>query len=197
MFDELLCTPAETAYRKTALRRTQGVFGGGRASFGVVETQGRGALHIHMLHWSSYSPELLQHAARDAPYRDALLAAMSTMVQTQLERQIHVQALVRRAAAAARPPDAPKPPAPTRESRKLPPAFAAVGADGASRVVSQAWRTRADTAAAATCVHTHSATCHKGRTGDIGCRMAMPQPLTPAPTVQQVCAFARAPHPSI
>ena len=66
VMDDLLRCPAHALTRKTSARwRMCGVFGTPYGFYCVVEAQGRGALHYHMLFWGSYSPLILSQAASD------------------------------------------------------------------------------------------------------------------------------------
>ena len=160
-------------------RRVVGIFGTPYGFYLVIETQGRGTLHYHLLFWGTYSPEVLERAAADPAWAAAMGAALESMFTSQLPDDVHMARNVARAENAARPANAAwvPPPRPAREP--LPPAAAAFTVNGQ---LSAAYESRATTAAAHTCVHTHSATCHKPPVGDCSCRLCMPAPLTRSAT---------------
>lgn len=44
----------------SCLYKLRGIFGTPRATFAMVEVQGRDGLHLHLLYWSGLSPDLMQ-----------------------------------------------------------------------------------------------------------------------------------------
>ncbi|KAK4013695.1 hypothetical protein OUZ56_026247 [Daphnia magna] len=65
VFTTLLGTPTEHSSKKTVPlpSRSSGVFGVPIASFGCVEEQARGSLHVHVVYWGSLPCQLLQNSA--------------------------------------------------------------------------------------------------------------------------------------
>ncbi|KZR96895.1 Uncharacterized protein APZ42_008517, partial [Daphnia magna] len=65
VFTTLLGTPTEHSSKKTVPlpSRSFGVFGVPIASFGCVEEQARGSLHLHVVYWGSLPCQLLQNSA--------------------------------------------------------------------------------------------------------------------------------------
>lgn len=59
----------------------------------MVEAQGRGALHYHLLFWGSYSPHVLQHAATMPEFKERLEKALNTQTVAELPRDLHVARL--------------------------------------------------------------------------------------------------------
>jgi hypothetical protein len=162
VMNDLLCCPSHESTRKTPVRwRACGVFGTPWGFYCVVEAQGRGALHYHLLFWGSYAPHILSQAASDPDVKDRILKALSTQTVAELPREMHIQRLHRRATIAA----GGSAPASVRQSR-LP---------GDLLPVMAAIKTRALKAADASCVHGHSGTCHNNNMGKHCCRMCKPE----------------------
>jgi hypothetical protein len=74
-----------------------GIFGTPFGFYLVVEAQGRGALHWHMLYWGRYSPQVLLAASTSSRFKSALENAFHTMTHTELPREIHIAKLTARA----------------------------------------------------------------------------------------------------
>ena len=162
VMDDLLRCPSHALTRKTPARwRICGVFGTPYGFYCVVEAQGRGALHYHLLFWGSYAPHILSQAASDPVFKDRVLKALSTQTFAELPRELHVQRLRRRALIAA----GVRTTASVRQSRlpgELMPSMAAI-------------KTRALLAADGSVIHGHSGTCHNNDMGKHCCRMCKPE----------------------
>jgi hypothetical protein len=63
------------------------------AHYSVVEAQGRGSLHVHLLFWGSFCPQLIQAAATSVKYRDIVSQALESMFTCELPRQTHMERL--------------------------------------------------------------------------------------------------------
>ena len=98
ILEELLGLQDESKHKKTrpAWRRV-GIFSTPFGFYMVVEAQGRGALHWHLLYWGRYSPQLLLAASTSRTFKEAIQAAFSTMTHTELPRELHLQKLAQRA----------------------------------------------------------------------------------------------------
>jgi hypothetical protein len=162
VMDDMLRCPSHLSARKTPARwRACGVFGTPYGFYCVVEAQGRGALHYHLLFWGSYAPHILSQAASDPAFKDRILKALSTQTVAELPRELHVKRLYRRAFVAA----GGSAPANVRQTRlpgELVPTMAAI-------------QTRALKAADSCCIHSHSGTCHNNEMGKHCCRMCKPE----------------------
>ena len=132
------------------------------AFYGVTETQGRGALHMHGLLFCTVGPHLLQRCQANKQLASKLAALIDSVIVAQLPADVHAARIerLRRGEPAERvglrsgTGDAPLP-----------------CADDDGLAFAQ-WR---DTIIATTNVHTHSATCKKGRVGDTKCRLSFPR----------------------
>lgn len=100
-----------------AEHRPPGVFGRARAVYGVIETQSRGALHLHSLIWAGLPAAVLQKIAAE-PQLVALAAkALDSMFCAELTASEHVSGLFRELdavtgrALGAAPAGLPRPPA--------------------------------------------------------------------------------------
>jgi hypothetical protein len=143
--------------------RLVGIFGTPYGFYLVVEAQGRGALHWHCLFWGKYTPQVLLAASTSRMFKNAVEHAYSTMTQTELPRELHVQKMTERAQRA----QGLRVTAPVKRPVRSP-------RDGVI-TDEEAVLKRARLSAVATNVHTHSQTCHKGATGECRCRMCYPQ----------------------
>ena len=74
----------------------KGVFGYCRAFFGVVEAQGRGSLHYHVLIWGGLSASLLESTAHCPETRTEVAKAMNQMYAAELPRHLHAKDLTMR-----------------------------------------------------------------------------------------------------
>ena len=102
VLEHLLQFPTASNNRKTPARwRTCGVFGTPYGFYCVVEAQGRGALHHHLLYWGSYSPHVLTQALADPAFAGRIVTAISGQVDAELPRELHVECLRIRGLAAA------------------------------------------------------------------------------------------------
>jgi hypothetical protein len=95
--------PSQAGRTKKALKKTKpswksvGIFGTPFGFYLVVEAQGRGALHWHMLYWGRYSPQLLLAASTSNRFKAALETAFGTMTQTEMPRDLHIAKMTERA----------------------------------------------------------------------------------------------------
>jgi hypothetical protein len=158
---DLLKCPPHTAVRKTTANwQLCGVFGRPYGFYCVVEAQGRGALHYHLIFWGSYSPRVLSQAIENPEFKERICNALSTQTTAELPREFHVTRLKSRALVAGGEAYSPA----IRQSR-LPRSLV----PNVSEI-----STRALLSASGSCVHGHSATCHQGQMGKFCCRMCNP-----------------------
>jgi hypothetical protein len=136
-----------------------GMLGRSFAYYLVVEAQGRGCLHFHMLFWGTFSPQLIQAASCSPTYKEIVSKALEKMVSCELPRQTHLDQLELRARLAQRIEGSSYPTAVMRSPDAV---------SGAS------YETRAYAAALESNIHRHTFTCRKGKTGKCQCRMCMP-----------------------
>ena len=143
--------------------RLVGIFGTPYGFYLVVEAQGRGALHWHCLFWGKYTPQVLLAASTSRMFKKSVEHAYSTMTQTEVPRELHLQKLTERAQRA----QGLRVTAPVERPQRRP-------RDGAITDEAAVLK-RARLSAVGTNVHTHSQTCHKGATGECRCRMCYPE----------------------
>jgi hypothetical protein len=136
-----------------------GALGRAYSHYLIVEAQGRGCLHFHMLFWGTFSPHLIQAASTSAKYKDIVSAAIESMVACELPRQTHLQRLVLRASLAQKLDGSCYPPVVMRSPDDV--SFATC-------------EPRAHAAVLEANMHHHCFTCHKGKNGTCQCRMCMP-----------------------
>ena len=164
--------PAEEHHRKSSLpmssdiRRSQPCVMCGQhcaAFYGVTETQGRGALHMHGILFCTVGPQLLQRCQADPQLASKLAALIDSVIVAQLPEDVHAARIERqrlgepaeRVGLRAGTDDIPLPDDDTDDGR----AFAE-------------WE---NTVISTTNVHTHSATCKKGKIGPTKCRLSFPR----------------------
>ncbi len=155
----LIGLPVEINVRKTTFvaERKQGVFGTCCGYF-VIEVQMRQALHFHGVVAAGLVPRLMQNVA-DYPGLVLVVAeALKTQICTELSPAHHVlhaaRLVLHKPAQSAAYQQAPSP---------------AADVPGATPFAD-----RAVTNAATLNFHEHKPTCHKGKTGEFGCRGCMP-----------------------
>ena len=171
VYKHLLRTPLQNHVKSSSTPSwsTTGIFGRAYATFGVTEVQGRGSLHLHALHWGTYSPTVLQRAFSNPLYRAAMRAALSSMFQAHVSPAVHFDRLLERAALAQR---IGAPAADISEARKsVPQIFDRLGN------FTPEFKMRSETSAVHTCLHRHSSSCHKYQRGS--CRFCLPRGDTP------------------
>jgi len=165
VLEELLKCPAAHADKKTPARwRLCGVFGTPYGFYAVIEAQGRGALHYHLLFWGSYAPHVLSQAANMPEFKTRLEQALKTQTVAELPREMHVDRLRARGLRAK---GLANNAAPLPRMARVP--LDAQALDASSILL------RAQQCASAQCVHTHTSTCHKGKAGECWCRMCKPE----------------------
>jgi hypothetical protein len=165
VLEELLKCPSARALKKTPARwRLCGVFGTPYGFYAVVEAQGRGALHYHLIFWGSYLPHVLALAATNPEFKTRLEQALKTQTVAELPRSLHVDRLRARGLRAKGLADSATPPihlarVPLNEDQ----------VDNASILQ------RAQQCASQQCIHKHTITCHKAPAGECWCRMCKPE----------------------
>ena len=162
--------PESTLRRSVATHDIIGIYGTPYAHFGVVEAQGRGSLHLHVLIWGTYSPELLQKVAYSDQFRDQMLHGLRTMFVNAIPDAYHID-MARTRAMNANPPPGYTTVYPQKQQRLLPPSKLYSSRTGN---LTQAAADRVWNSAVQIQVHTHSATCHKPPLGRLRCRVTFP-----------------------
>jgi hypothetical protein len=136
----------------------QGLLGTPLAYFGVIETQGRGSLHIHFLLWTKLAPRKLQSMVTNPIAVDLVGEVLDSMISGYIPLEYHIS---------------------NRDRLNLQIPFPQIAFDttvtGSKNL--HFWD-RAHKLAAAYQTHVHSFTCHKGRYGKSRCRLARPQHLS-------------------
>ena len=162
--------PESTLRRSVATHDIIGIYGTPYAHFGVVEAQGRGSLHLHVLIWGTYSPELLQKVAYSDQFREQMLHGLRTMFENAIPDAYHID-MARTRAMNANPPPGYTTVYPQKQQRLLPPPKLYSSRTGN---LTQAAADRVWNSAVQIQVHTHSATCHKPPLGRQRCRVTFP-----------------------
>jgi hypothetical protein len=135
--------------------RLRGILGTPIAFFGVFETQGRGALHIHFAVWSRIGPEALRLAAADPTSTTVIAKVIDSMTCASIPLEFHVQNKQRIAQ--------------KRAYRR----FLFESTSSVYRNLD--FYDRLYQVAAILQTHVHSSTCHKGKIGKTRCRLSRPQ----------------------
>ena len=160
VFSILLGTPTEHSSKRTVplSDRKAGVFGTPVASFGCVEEQARGSLHLHVVYWGSLPTQLLQTSATYPALIAAVAKALDNIISAEIDPIIQVEQLVKKFHGIS----SPKPSLST-----------------AHHPVHDPIKFNEDVQkTVAICnTHNHSHTCRAGKVGKKSCRMRRPQPI--------------------
>ncbi len=99
VFEILLGTPTDHSTKRTQPLpdRKPGVFGTPIASFGCVEEQARGSLHLHVVYWGGLPAHLLQCAASYEALISAVAKALDGIVKGEVDADVHVEHLLQKA----------------------------------------------------------------------------------------------------
>lgn len=160
VFAILLGTPTDHSSKRSQPlpSREPGVFGVPIASFGCVEEQARGSLHLHVVYWGGLPAHLLQCAGSYEVLASAVAKAIDSIVKCEVEPEFHVEHLLQKTEGII-------PPRPALTTAHHP--------------IRQQYEFKEDVqkAAIACNFHGHSQTCKAGKQGEKGCRMRRPQPI--------------------
>jgi hypothetical protein len=148
--------PLETSDVRPSCKRDNGIFGLTVGHYSVVEQQGRGSLHIHMLYWGGVSPTYLSRVCRDEALLRTACRHIDEAVRAHLTPEEITQAKER------------------QEQRR--PAFRGSLSDPQEDPTSEEYRNRVSEQAKCVQIHSHTFTCQKGRNGKYQCRLAYQQP---------------------
>lgn len=139
------------------------------ASFGYVEEQARGSLHLHVVYWGGIPAHLLQCVASYEALSTAVAKALDSIVKCEVEAEIHVEHLLHKAEGIV----PPRPALTTRHPIRQPDEFYE---DVQKTVIG--------------CnIHGHSQTCKAGKQGKKSCRMRRPQPIESETSCCQIEPF--------
>lgn len=139
------------------------------ASFGCVEEQARGSLHLYVVYWGGIPAHLLQCAASYEALSAAVEKALDSIVKCEVEAEFHVEHLLHKAEGIA----PPRPALTTRHPIRQPDEFYE---DVQKTVIG--------------CnIHGHSQTCQAGKQGKKNCRMRRPQPIVSETSSCQIEPF--------
>ena len=160
VFTTLLGTPTEHSSKKTVPlpSRKSGVFGVPIASFGCVEEQARGSLHLHVVYWGSLPCHLLQNSAIYPELLCTVAKAIDEMFKAEVVLEAHVEQLIDKF-------NGVNPVKPSLLKAHHPIRNPEEFNQDVQKIV-----------AMCNC-HSHSHTCHAGKFGKTGCRMRRPQTI--------------------
>lgn len=169
VFHILLGTPAEHCSKRTEPlpARKRGVFGVPIASFGTVEEQGRGSLHLHVVCWGGLPGHLLQSSATFPVLIDAVAEALNGMVKAEVDPLIQAGQLI------------------NQINRIAPPRPCLITASNPIANPEKFYEEVNSAAIMCNC-HSHTETCHKGKIGKICCRCRRPQGLVSETSCVQI-----------
>jgi hypothetical protein len=156
-------SPAHIMSRKTSIfggpDRPDGAFGGTRAFFIAFETQGRMALHGHLISWNTLSPDFFQAASSIPMIKLACQAAIDSFIQAKVGLSVHAESIIRKLE------KGPKPPRPAFQASVSP-------------LDVDRFEFTYEKAAEFLQMHCHHPTCQNSRSGKEGCRFCMPAVLS-------------------
>ncbi len=69
--------------------------------FAVIEVQGRGSMHLHLLYWGSFTPDVLQTACT-AEYLHDIRVELQNMFRAHVPREDHIAYMTMRCSKAVR-----------------------------------------------------------------------------------------------
>jgi hypothetical protein len=139
----------------------KGIFGTAKAYFGVIETQGRGSLHIHIAVWSSIPASFLQKVSHIDELAQAIAKVWNSICAAQIPTDVHLDGLERRIEGG--------------HAVRFGLDSSPVPKDPVSK---EAYEERVSQVIdAVNNHHCHNSTCHKGKVGKIKCRLCMPRTL--------------------
>ena len=140
-------------------KRWKGVFGMTHVVIGVTETQKHGALHFHCIVMGSVPPDVLQKVSHIEELCKAMACALDKMFGTSVPKEVHMRYVIEHDMKC------------TEEWRlqlqaQVPSMFTSLPSPwkdpvGFAKHVCHIVREKQ--------IHTHSFTCHKGKTGEWGC----------------------------
>jgi hypothetical protein len=175
VFEILLGTPTDHSTKRTQPLpdRKPGVFGTPIASFGCVEEQARGSLHLHVVYWGGLPAHLLQCAASYEALISAVAKALDGIVKGEVDADVHVEHLLQKA------------------EEIIPPRPALTTARHPLRQPTE-FNDDVQQAAIICNCHSHSQTCKAGKLGKKSCRMRRPQPIVLETSCCQIVPFQEA-----
>ena len=145
--------------------REEGVLGVPIAFASVTEFQSRGSPHSHFLLFTDISPLTIQMHLDKPGFIEKFAQRVDSMIKCHLPEDLSdIQNVQSHLAVEEE--------TPVYRDHRIP-----VPVDSFDELMKFG-----DTVACGTNVHSHSATCHKGHSGDRSCRMAMPRPCSNDPT---------------
>jgi hypothetical protein len=163
MFEILIGMPTNNTVRKkhpSLETRNKGIFGTPLAYFGVIETQGRGSLHIHFALWTKINSTTMQRLA-GSDLQDMLRDAVDSMTCSSIPESFHLENKQRL----------------DNRDPLLRFSFDSTFQIPNSLEMEDALIERSNQIAVALQTHHHSKTCHKGKVGKTKCRLSRPQPV--------------------
>lgn len=169
VFAVLLGTPTEHSTKRTQPLpdRKPGVFGVPIASFGCVEEQARGSLHMHVLFWGGLPAHLLQCSGSYEQLTASIIQALNNMVKAEIDAEVHMNHLLLKCEGIS-------PPRPALTNAHHP--------------LRQAEEFHEDVQQAVVICnsHSHLQTCRASKQGKKGCRKRRPQPIVPVTSCCQI-----------
>lgn len=134
------------------------MFGVPIASFGSVEEQARGSLHMHVVCWTGLPPHLLQAVTNIPVLMETVAGALDLMIKAEVNLEVHVEYLV------------------NKLNKMVQPKPALITAHHPSSET-HLFDVDVQRAAIMCNSHQHSSACHSGKAGKKGCRLSRPQAL--------------------
>jgi hypothetical protein len=80
--------------KKTKVRIPKSIFGLIYGYYSVIETQGRGSLHCHMIIWGGLSPSMIQNGCLDDKCKQTFIDILNQSFQCYLPGNIHLETLI-------------------------------------------------------------------------------------------------------
>ena len=166
VLDILIGIPLGTS-RKSKSRLRKGIVGYPRALAGCAETQGRGALHMHLIVWAQLDPLLVQYCASCPALMDLISRVVETHLFSSIPAEYHVNDYLEKRLVPGKKPQQP---------RYTAMDIVDIVDKASSDTISPLYLERQYSLSKFLQLHSHAFTCHKGAVGPFMCRMARPQP---------------------
>jgi hypothetical protein len=160
VLEHLIGLPSTDAVRKDHPKvksRTKGILGTAIAHFGVIETQGRGSLHIHIAVWTKISSATLEAVSHDSVLAQELSTVLDSMTCASVPLKFHIERKNR------------------EFSRRY--GYEDTTVSPEDDDFEEQFEDTVNEMGTVYNYHNHSVTCRKGKFGKCQCRLCRPQAL--------------------
>ncbi len=157
----------------------KGIYGHSLAAIGITEPQHRGSLHTHLLLLGNLPPQLLQSVAEYPDLVQHLTTVLDTMYCAEVPRSNHIEHLLEKSMVND----------PSYQEREAKIQFfvpAALRTPPNPLTCPEEWKQYSSNNAIHKQLHDHTFTCHRGKVGEVMCRLLFERPLASETRVVQL-----------